>query len=607
MLKIITEIIYCKTYFSPHNFNSKMKTILTIGITTYFNTNLTKFEYLLNSLFSEGLTNLWDISKENFKNPQDENIKLLSKLINIYDSNNFIKELPKNIVEILVVIDNDGKHDKQIEEIIKIMKKVNDKVNKFCNIRYIISNYNIKVSCARNIIINEARGEYIVFTDDDDIRTNIKSLLNLIKYNKGYDYLGYYIVNSTYEELNKFKNKSEKIKSQNRPFISNISCYSAILRKKYYIEHNLYFTPNLSTEDVVWRSNLNYILNYYGGNIKQTQYCCYVHMEPSNNSLNNSVNNIHANDVRFLDDITLNNLSVLDKNNNYYYNLINMIMSQFIEIGFKLTDYRIFAITSSSSYYRGYNLIKHWLNYNTESIKSSDYDYQMTILCKKLTSDANLFMKLKEEDKQILIEYIPKYFSLPDLISISEEIDKFITLDIANDLLQYKFNYKFYEKQLSESKYLSEFIFRFICLMYLRGNIEYKDLIKNKIEILDKIMNLYQIEAEKTPKIEFYDYTHDYLLRRFGISNMYNYYNQDKVNDSPLMKMCYELYSKDKDLKTTTLGKFDKHFKGMTNVLVFYILSCNYPINKINELNLIKIKDYTGFDNIKSYSNVVTL
>lgn len=594
-----------------------MKTILTIGITTYYNTNLVKFKFLLDSLINENSNDLWEINKDNFKKPIDENIKLLNKLSSI-DDNKVVTNIPKNMVELLVIIDNDGKHDIQVKNIAKLLEEFKKKSNGICRVKYIVTNVNVKVSCARNIIMNEASGEYLVFTDDDDIRSNIKSLLNLIKFNKNYDYLGYYIINSTYEELNLYK-KGELIENEltNKPFISNISCYSAILKRKYYIDNKLYFTPNLSTEDVVWRSNLNYILNYHGGDIKQTQFCCYVHMEPSNASLNNSVNNTHINDVRFLDDITVNNLSVLEKNNDYYYSLINMIMSQFLEIGFKLTDYRIFAITSSSTYYRGYNLIKYWMNMNLELFKSSTYDYEMIKLSRELTSDVNLFNELESEDKELLIEYIPKYFSIPDLMSISGEIDNFITLDIADDLLQYKFNYKLYEKKICESKYLSEFIFRFVCLIHMRDNKKYKHLVENKINVLNKIMDLYNSEAKETPIIEFYDYTHDYLLRRFGISNMYNYYNnkeitfdniQDKIKNSHLLDSCYKLYTKDKDLKTTTLGKFDRHFKGIMNVLVFYILSCNQPINPINHIDIIKTKDYTRVnDDIKSYNNIIEL
>ena len=98
-----------------------MKTILTIGITTYYNTNLVKFKFLLDSLISENSNDLWEINKDNFKKPIDENLKLLNKLSSISDDK-VVTNIPKNMVELLVVIDNDGKHDIQVKNIVKLLE-----------------------------------------------------------------------------------------------------------------------------------------------------------------------------------------------------------------------------------------------------------------------------------------------------------------------------------------------------------------------------------------------------------------------------------------------------------------------------------------------------
>jgi len=541
------------------------------------------------SLFAKQTTNLWKINKENMLNPKKENRDLYDKIMDLISTKpenikNVITKLNEK-VELLIILDNNPEFNYKLEKLINIIKLFQPYVNEFCEIRYIIPSANVRVACARNIVFTEAKGEYIAFSDDDDIRININELLKLMDEQYGVDYISYYMICSLYNNPTLL----------DLPFITNVGSCCGLIKKEFIIKNKLYYAPFLAAEDVVWRSNIDYIINYFKGSISQTHLCGYVYMDPSRTSLNNVIN-----DSRYLDTIDFNCLSIFNKSNLDYYKLIDLILSQQLIIGFKITDYRIFAMTTSVTYWKGYNIIKQWLIRNKNKLDKNSYDYKMTELSSKLIIETqdNLFQKLTPEDKQLCVDNVPKYFTLPDLLSIAKQIDNNMAYEICDQLWNFSLNYKLYENNIN----INEFVFRFMCLQYLREN-KYENIIKDKIDIIKDMYELYLEEDKKTDIHDFYMYAHDLISRRFNISDIFNLYNnksitkeniEEFVETKSVYKYAYERYKLDHNIKTTVIDKYDSHYKGIINVFIFYILSCDNLINPIPEINTEHKFNYTG-------------
>jgi hypothetical protein len=144
-----------------------------------------------------------------------------------------------------------------------------------------------------------------------------------------------------------------------------------------------------------------------------------------------------------------------------------------------------------------------------------------------------------------------------------------------------------------------------MCLQYLRrGN--YKNIIGDKAEIIQKMFELYLKEDEQTGIHDFYMYAHDLISRRFSISDVFNLYNDKTINketiekyveNKSIYKYAYEKYKIDHDIKTTSIDKYDTHYKGIINVFIFYILGCDNMLNQIPDINIKhNFNNYTGYD-----------
>lgn len=569
--------------------NEKIR--LTVAITTYFNSNPNKFRNMILSLFSKQTNKIWSITKDNMLNPKKENetlfenITTLSQLTNEEIEYNILKTNEK--IELLIVFDNNPEFRYKIDNLIKIVESFKPYIKEFCEIRYIIPVVNVRISCARNIVFKEAKGEYIAFCDDDDIRIHVNNLLKILDDNYGKDYISHYMVCSLYDApiLDK------------TPFVSNLASYCGLLRKKFIDKYKIYFTPFLAAEDVVWRSNMDYIINYVEGNICQTELCGYVYMDASQTSLNNILFN-----SRYLNTIDFNSTPIFNKSNLDYYRIIDLILSHQLIFGFKLTDYRIFGITTSATYWRGYNIIKYWLQKNVDKLDQQSYDYKMIKLSSKLIPNINenLFKLLSDEDQILCIENISKYFTLPDLLSISKQLDSNIAYIICDQLWNNNLNINNYKDHFN----INEFVFRFMCLQYLRKG-SYENILKDKKQIVDQMYELYLEEDKKTDLHDFYMYAHDLISRRFSISDIFNLYNnksitknniEEFVQTKSVYKYAYDRYKIDHDIKTTTIDKYDTHYKGIINVFIFYILGCDNMINTIPDIDIHHKFNYTGHD-----------
>jgi hypothetical protein len=81
-----------------------------------------------------------------------------------------------------------------------------------------------------------------------------------------------------------------------------------------------------------------------------------------------------------------------------------------------------------------------------EKLDKQSYDYKMIKLSSKLIPDTseNLFSLLSEEDQILCMENISKYFTLPDLLTISKQLDKNIPYIVCDQLWNTNLNINTY-------------------------------------------------------------------------------------------------------------------------------------------------------------------
>lgn len=583
--------------------------ILTISLTTCYKTEIYKFRQMLKSLF----TNFSLKVPTNLLINSNETGKYLKNIVNEFlnddfDKYNFIYKLPKEIIkqltknnfedkiELLIIID-DIDSDKSslltktnINNIINEINKINKIVRNYVEIKYILTSKNIKISSARNIIIKESRGKYLKFSDDDDLNLNIISLINiLLEIESEQQNSNELVYISHYTHKDSYLYFEHTIKPQ----ISNIGVCNGIYLTSFLRTNNLYFVPYLDIEDVIWRSNLNYYLTINDVKCKQINKIGYVYMDASNRSMNEL-------NTRFLDDIDFNSYPLIKSTNEQYYTNVNKILTQQLELNFKLTDWRLFALTSSASFFKQYNLIYEWMNNNIQKLPDS-YDKEMFNLVKKLdqepefedsnTKNIRLFSALSIKDKKYAFEIFSKYVTISDLYSFAESIDKNIILDIMNDIWRNEFNYIIYNKEILQNEYFEKFVYKFMHFINLQDETKYRKYIN--IKIRNKIKKLYLNEIEYIPLNECLNFIHDRLMKmKNAVSNIENIFSNQKVKFEDLYETIQNLISgsefdnernkileltnefiKQNKLETTELHKCTIGYKGPMNVLQFYLFS----------------------------------
>ena len=146
----------------------------------YFEDRMKKFEIkFLNYLrdFGEKIALDYFLFQKNYLK-----IPKISIIIPIYNSENYIKECLKSLIDqtfedFEIICVNDGSTDKTLD-ILKKFEKIDKRIN-------IISQKNLGAGIARNIGMNNSKGDYLIFLDSDDIfkKTMLEQMYMKIKEN----------------------------------------------------------------------------------------------------------------------------------------------------------------------------------------------------------------------------------------------------------------------------------------------------------------------------------------------------------------------------------------------------------------------------------------
>lgn len=209
-------------------------------------------------------------------------MKKISIIIPVYNVENYINRCLESLIKnkkyiYEVILIDDGSKDNSA----KICKEYSDKY-KF--IKYFYQK-NAGPSKARNMGLEFASGDYIMFVDSDDYIGNIKEIENIIKqYNSDY-----YIFMNMYKVINNKENKNIAkvkngiyLKQKDKKILTNLikeelinSPCSKIYRKDIIDSNNIRFNDKYNmAEDLLFNINyLNYCNNYVLNDLTFYYYC----------------------------------------------------------------------------------------------------------------------------------------------------------------------------------------------------------------------------------------------------------------------------------------------------------------------------------------------
>lgn len=185
-----------------------------------------------------------------------------SIIVPVYNGEDFISERLKSLLsypqenyEIIVV--DDGSSDKTLE-VLENIKETSEKL-------VVISQENSGPSGARNTGLNNARGEFILFADADDI-LNLEILEYLSKVEENFDlYIFNYLIDNGNQISSKKLNYNHELSVFEKEEILSLyldgllhTLWNKVYRKEIIDEHDIRFDETVRMgEDLVF--NLNYL------------------------------------------------------------------------------------------------------------------------------------------------------------------------------------------------------------------------------------------------------------------------------------------------------------------------------------------------------------
>lgn len=211
-------------------------------------------------------------------------MKKVSIIVPVYNAQNYLNKCLDSLVnqtlkDIEVILVNDGSTDESYDICMKYAEKYPDKV-------LLISKENEGQAIARNIAIDKANGEYLMFVDSDDWIDKdmvFKMYDKAISCNADIVWCLMNYVTNGQERLQTISNNDDDIKKY---LLNNAGPCNKLIKKNIIVNNNLYFPKLKAYEDIaivpIWAlyaQNIGYLdegLYYYlmrdGSTMKQVKY-----------------------------------------------------------------------------------------------------------------------------------------------------------------------------------------------------------------------------------------------------------------------------------------------------------------------------------------------
>lgn len=187
--------------------------------------------------------------------------KLLSIIIPVYNNGRYIYQCVSSILQqdinfndVEIICINDGSTDNSLEEINRIEKDYNFKIN-------IVNKENSGVSESRNIGIKYATGKFIWFIDSDDYieKKSLKKIIDILK-NKNADIyvMGYNLVDDNGKKIKSSKEYNDNNRYNEILKNGRFNCvWQLIISKSFIIENDFKFRKQyIIAEDMLFNLDM---------------------------------------------------------------------------------------------------------------------------------------------------------------------------------------------------------------------------------------------------------------------------------------------------------------------------------------------------------------
>lgn len=532
---------------STRGLTSKNKPALTIGVTAYYKSDPDKLKKLLYS-FIVKQEDYWPLTSESMANPRKHNeavagfVERMSHIDKFTNDDYISFSTP---VELIVVIDsyktedmnpeNEGKLMNLKTIVTQFMQKIQE-LKLPLDIKIVIPNTNIKVSRARNYLIDHASSKFLTFKDDDDLSANINMLLEHTKSN--FPVQIFYMVSGRYKTRIIDPDKSY-------PFISQLGCCAMIFEVDFLRRHKIYFVPDLGSEDVLFRGMLHRVIEKTEGSYHTINKVLYYYMDASNRSFTYSLSPREDIDL----DGILQNQTLAQLEENQTATVIKILNTMPIT---EMTDYILFGISNVATFQRSLNIIRRAMQ-KKKSQFQSPLDKSLLYLTNQIVTpnNQNLFNLLEPRHQQQLLNLLPTYLTFSELKEAAD--DKFT---------------------------LNPIVIRYMMMCYLiNPNYNYpidKGLTKKIYTTFCRNYGKRQFTQD------FIMFAHERIKNSSCRSNLLDYINSNQPPTlNPEIK---KLHPQIKDLYTEFLQMMkmknekildspNRNFRGMLNVFTFYMFT----------------------------------
>ena len=543
--------------------NETIDYALTIGVTTYYKSDPVKLKKLLYSVIVKQ-----EEIEIDFDEPRIGNEKLVELIIRMNHTEQFSKDdfiTFSDPVEMIIIIDSYSEEDDSpenecaLEHVKAVITEFSSKVKHLklpIDIKVVIPTTNIKVSRARNYIIEHALSKYITFKDDDDLSVNINKILkHVLDWNNECTVKLFYTLSGSYNyrppEIE--NEKKEKI----IPFVSQLGSCCLIYDVDFLRRNNIYFVPDIGSEDIVFRAILHHIIDKYEGKFEIIDEILYYYLDPSNRSFTFSLSPREEHDVK-----TILNDKSIDEFVDEQQQTSDRIMKKLFEFDkerFEVTDYILFGISHAATFRSSLNIIRNTLTKHNNFLQT-EMDRALFKLTKeiKVVTDESIFDTLEPEVQELALYLAPMYLTL-------SELDEVANHDLETLNLLYNRKLKSPVANLN-TNVLNPFMTRFLMLYSLitKTDSEFIDL--------DLAKKIYQTFCSNYSKTQF---KNDFITFSKRIDEL-NCVNLNEVIKKHKLKDLYaEFIHFMKYDHVNTLKNSNLHFRGMLNVFSFYVLSYN--------------------------------
>jgi len=284
---------------------------------------------------------------------------LITVIIPVYKVENYLQQCVNSVIEqnfrdIEIILVDDGSPD-NCPDICDEMAKIDSRIK-------VIHKINGGSSDARNEGMKIALGEYLIFLDSDDYWKDndfLNCLSRLILLEKGVEVINFGFI-KYYSRTNRYiKDKRDfsivkQIEERNSEYVKRLlqndlyiaSPWNKCIKRNFIFDNQIFFKRGLRSEDMAWCGDILFLMPLMTCLNKQP----YVYRQEIENSVSNSVDDSHLNDIIGMIKTALKKSEVLDYEDKQYYLSFYAVQYLTLLFNLKVSKEKTYNILSKEVY-----------------------------------------------------------------------------------------------------------------------------------------------------------------------------------------------------------------------------------------------------------------